>query len=58
MVAQIVNNILTQINNQPNGQQIKKLLFLKLEAELNASRCSFVEPSEPKKGDSWVEIVN
>lgn len=38
MSAKVVNGILEQINAQSNSNQIKKLLFLKLEQELNSSR--------------------
>ena len=43
MSAHIVNNILAQINQQPNPANIKKLLYLKLETELSSSRCVFNE---------------
>ena len=43
MSALVVNNILNQINQQPNSKSIKKLLYLKLEMELNADRCIFDE---------------
>lgn len=43
MAAHIVNNILAQINQQPNSANIKKLLYLKLETELSSSRCVFNE---------------
>ena len=38
MSAHVVNNILAQVNQQRNAEAIKKLLFLKLEIELNSTR--------------------
>jgi hypothetical protein len=59
MVANIANNIIFQLDQLPNGQQIKRLLFLKLEAELNATRCVIETPPDTIKSDpeEWVEIV-
>jgi hypothetical protein len=56
MVANIVNNILEQINQQPNSEEIKKLLLLKLEMEV--TRCVWKEPRSTHKDASFVEIVS
>ncbi len=58
MVAQIVNNILNQLNNTPRGEEIKKLLYLKLEMEFSGSRCVFKEAKPIKKDASFVEVVD
>ena len=39
MIAPAVDHILQFINQQPKAEAIKKLLFLKLEVELNETRC-------------------
>ena len=57
MVAKIVDNIMRQCEQHPNGREIKRLLFLKLEMELNQNRCVFEVPPETKKDGSFVEIV-
>lgn len=39
MIAPIVDQILAAIEKQPKSKDIKKLLLMKLECELNSSRC-------------------
>jgi hypothetical protein len=58
MVAGIVNNILQQINQNPDSEEIKKLLFLKLEMELSGSRCVWKDPRPRQKDHTFVEVVN
>jgi hypothetical protein len=57
MVAQIANHILNQLNQHPYGREIKKLLFLKLEMELNENRGVIEDKPSIPKDDSWAEIV-
>jgi hypothetical protein len=54
MSGKIVDSILQQINRSPDAARIKKLLFYRLEIELNASRCEigpFEKQPEKEYGD-------
>lgn len=57
MSAPIVNHILNQLNNHPDGHNIKKLLYLKLELEFSQTRC-IDEPVQIRKDESFAEIVS
>ncbi len=43
MVANIVNYVLTQISANPRGMEIKRLLLMKLEAEIGNLRATIPE---------------
>lgn len=56
MIAQTANSIIDQLNKMPNGDRIKRLLFLKLEEEISQTRFGIQQESTEEKENASYEV--